>query len=416
MSNEIEKAEKILKEYNQEKVLKILENASNENKEKLAKSILNVDLQYATDVFENVNKKIEIQSKSIQPLSATVLENTSETEKDKYKKLGEDIIKNNQYAVVTLAGGQGTRLGHSGPKGTYKINTIKGEKYLFEIFCETMQKANKQYNVVIPWYIMTSEENDADTKQFFKEHNYFGYNTEKVKFFKQSKMPLMSPNGDLLVDENYQIKQAADGHGGVFRSLKNGKIIENLEKNNIKWVFTCAVDNVLVNMVDPYLIGVAISKNCKLATKTLIKNSPKEKIGVMCKQNNKVKVIEYTEISEEMANQKDKNGELVYGEAHVMFNLFSIDAIKSLSEQKLPYHKAFKKYNYLNENGNLIQATEPNSYKFESFIFDAFEKFDNIAMLRGKRENNCAPIKNATGIDSPETAINLYNQYWKNNF
>ena len=169
-------------------------------------------------------------------------------------------------------------------------------------------------------------------------------------------------------------------------------------------------------MVDPYLIGVAISKNCKLATKTLIKNSPKEKIGVMCKQNNKVKVIEYTEISEEMANQKDKNGELVYGEAHVMFNLFSIDAIKSLSEQKLPYHKAFKKYNYLNENGNLVQATEPNSYKFESFIFDAFEKFDNIAMLRGKRENNFAPIKNATGIDSPETAINLYNQYWKNNF
>ena len=117
-----------------------------------------------------------------------------------------------------------------------------------------------------------------------------------------------------------------------------------------------------------------------------------------------------------MANQKDKNGELVYGEEHVMFNLFSIDAIKSLSEQKLPYHKAFKKYNYLNENGNLIQATEPNSYKFESFIFDAFEKFDNIAMLRGKRENNFAPIKNATGIDSPETAINLYNQYWKNNF
>ena len=287
---------------------------------------------------------------------------------------------------------------------------------MFEIFCETMQKANKEYNVEIPWYIMTSEENDADTKQFFKEHNYFGYNSEKVKFFKQSKMPLMSPNGDLLVDENYQIKQAADGHGGVFRSLKNGKIIENLEKNNIKWVFTCAVDNVLVNMVDPYLIGVAISKNCKLATKTLIKNSPKEKIGVMCKQNNKVKVIEYTEISEEMANQKDKNGELVYGEAHVMFNLFSIDAIKSLSEQKLPYHKAFKKYNYLNENGNLVQATEPNSYKFESFIFDAFEKFDNIAMLRGKRENNFAPIKNATGIDSPETAINLYNQYWKNNF
>ena len=347
-------------------------------------------------------------------MNATIKEKVSDSERENYYEIGKKVIENNEYAVVTVAGGQGTRLGHNGPKGTYKISTIKGEKSLFEILCETMKEANKKFKAVIPWYIMTSDENNDQTVSFFESNNYFGYDKNKVRFFRQSKMPVVDTNGKLLVDENYKIKEASDGHGGIFNSMLKRNVISELENDGVKWVFTCGVDNPLVNMVDPYLLGLAITKNCKLATRSLVKTSPSEKIGVLCKQNNKVKVIEYTELSEEMANKVNENGDLLFGESHVMFNLFSLDAIKKIANEKLPYHIAFKKNSYRDENGILVKPEKPNSYKFESFIFDSFELFDDMAILRGSRADEFAPIKNAEGNDSPETAVKLYNDFWKN--
>ena len=277
-----------------------------------------------------------------------------------------------------------------------------------------MKNAGKKYGTVIPWYIMTSDENNKQTVEFFKSNGYFGYDKDKIKFFRQSKMPVVDSEGKLLVDENFRIKEASDGHGGIFNSMLKRNVISELDSLGVKWVFTCGVDNPLVNMVDPYLLGLAITKNCKLATRSLVKTSPSEKIGVLCKQDNRVKVIEYTELSEEMAKKVNEDGELLFGESHVMFNLFSLEAIKKIANEKLPYHIAFKKNSYIDENGKLVKPEKPNSYKFESFIFDSFELFDDMAILRGKREDEFAPIKNAEGNDSPETAVKLYNDFWKN--
>ena len=186
-----------------------------------------------------------------------------------------------------------------------------------------------------------------------------------------------------------------------------------MKDRNIKWIFIGSVDNAILKMADTSLLGLAIKQNVEIASKSVVKANPKEKVGVFCKMNGHPKVIEYTELPEEMAEEKDENGELKYGESHIMCNLFSIDAIEKISKEPLIYHSAFKKNSYINEEGKEIIPKEPNSYKFEAFIFDCFPFFDDMAIIRGKREDDFAPVKNKEGVDSPRTAKELYEKYWE---
>ncbi len=270
-----------------------------------------------------------------------------------------------------------------------------------------------KYNVSIPWYIMTSRENNKDTVRFFEENNYFDYNKNDIKFFVQGELPMLSTSGKVLLNEEGLVKLAADGHGGVFESMFKNGIVEDMKKRNIEWIFIGPVDNPLAQMVDEVLIGLSEEEKSMSAGKSVVKANPMEKVGVFCLKDGKPSVVEYTEISEEMANRVDKNGGLAFGESHINCNMFNIKGIEKIGAEKLPYHVAFKKAAYMNENGKIINPEEPNAYKFESFIFDAFEKLDNMTILRVKREEEFAPVKNAEGTDSPETAIRLYDNYHK---
>lgn len=313
-----------------------------------------------------------------------------------------------------MAGGQGTRLGHTGPKGTFKLDVYGKGKYLFEILADNLQEANKKYGVVINWYIMTSKENNADTVEFLEKNNYFGYDKNKVTIFKQSELPLVDTEGKFLINKEYKIKEASDGNGGTYSSLRASGCLADMKEKGIKWVFIGSVDNALLKMIDVTLLGMAVKKGVQIASKSVAKANPQERVGVFCKMNNHPKVIEYTELPEKMAEEVDSDGELKFGESHIMCNLYTIDAIEKISKEPLIYHTAFKKNSYIDENGKEVIPTEPNSYKFESFIFDAFELFDDIAILRGKREDDFAPVKNKEGVDSPKTAKELYEKYWQN--
>lgn len=305
-------------------------------------------------------------------------------------------------------------FGHQRAKGTYKIEFEEGAKYLFEIIVDTLKRANDKYNVIIPWYIMTSNENNEDTISFLEEHNYFGYPKEYVYIFEQGKLPLINEQGKLLIGSDGLIKEASNGNGGIFNSMLKKGAIADMDKRGIEWLFIGSVDNILLKYVDVLLLGLTASKGNQIGTRTVLKRSPDEKVGVLCKQNNRVKVIEYTELPDDIAGITDDNGELVFGESHIMCNLFNINAVKRSSTKELEYHVAFKKSDYLDKNGNLVEPEKENAYKFEKFIFDSFKIFDDIAILRGKREEDFAPVKNMTGEDSPETAKKLYENYWKN--
>lgn len=279
-----------------------------------------------------------------------------------------------------------------------------------------MKNANEKYNTSIPCYIMTSRENDEETKDFFENNNFFEYPRNCIMFFKQNELPLLSEDGKLLLGKDKLIKLAANGNGGIFESMAKNGIIDDMEKRGIKWVFVGSVDNILIPLVDPMLIGLAKSNKTEIATKTISKINPYEKVGVFCKKNGKIGVIEYTEMPQDIIKLTDDNGNLVFSESHIMCNLFSTSAIKLATAGKMEYHVAHKKSEYLDENGNIVVPEEPNCYKFEKFIFDAFEMFDRISILSGKREEIFAPIKNKDGADSPESAKVLYENYMKGEY
>ena len=411
MANYVE----IVKKYNQEHLLKYIDLIStNEGKNNLINDIENIDFEKLNRLFALSNQNFKNSMKTVMLEHIRVFDKSrfSDEENNEILKIGEDIIANNQYAVVTMAGGQGTRLGHKGPKGTFILNVKPEPKSLFQIIAENLIKANNKYGIILNWYIMTSTENNDETVKYFEDNNYFGYNSENVKFFKQGNLPLLSEDGKLVINSEYRIKYAASGNGTIYQAMLNDGIIDDMKRKGIKWVFIGSVDNALLNMVDPMLLGLTKKRGTEIASKTIVKNSPYEKVGVFCKKNGKPGVIEYSEIPETLIEEVDENGELMYGESHIMCNLYTLDAIEKIANVELPYHSAHKKVDFMQEDGNMFYAKEANGYKYEAFIFDGFELFDDITLYRGKREEDFAPVKNAEGVDSPETATKLYNDFW----
>ena len=404
-----------LKAYNQDHIIALLEKLEGEEKEELLEQLSKIDFQQIMELYDNTKKEFEIKENKIEPIKYLDKAKLTKEQKEEFDSLGEEIIRSGKYAVVTMAGGQGTRLGHTGPKGTFKLDVYGKGKYLFEILAENLKEANKKYNTIIPWYIMTSKENNKETIEFLEKHKFFGYDKNNVIIFTQSELPLISTEGKLLINKNNKIKEASDGNGGTYASLRASGSLADMKERGVKWVFIGGVDNVLLKMADVTLLGMAIKSNVQIASKSVVKANPHEKVGVFCKMNGHPKVIEYAEIPGKMAEETDSNGELKYGESHIMCNLYTIDAIEKASKETLMYHCAFKKNSYIDENGKEVIPEEPNSYKFESFIFDAFEFFDDIAILRGKREDDFAPVKNKEGVDSPKTAKELYEKYWRQN-
>lgn len=414
MEYNIEEIKRKLKKYGQEHLLNFYDTLDEKKQEKLLEQIEGIDFDLISSLYNKTKDGIKQDDAEIEPID--FIDKFKLNDKYKYyEEIGKKAIKAGKLAAVTMAGGQGTRLGHKGPKGTYDIG-LDSHKSLFELLCDYLKEEAKKYGVDIPWFIMTSKENNSDTVEFFKKNKYFGYE-KNIYFFKQGQLPMIDTEGKILIGEDGLIKEAADGHGGVYESLVKSGSVKKMKELGIEWVFIGGVDNCLVKMVDPVLMGIAIDKNVTAAGKSVVKANPHEKVGAFCKKNGKPSVVEYSEITDEMAEAVDEKGELLYGESHILCNLFNISAIERMGSTPLPYHSAFKKATYIDKDGNKIVPESPNAYKFEAFLFDAFGEVDDMAILRVKREEEFAPVKNAdsAGVDCPSTARELYNNFYNKN-
>ena len=414
MEHNIEEIKRKLKKYGQEHLLNFYDTLDEKKQEKLLEQIERIDFELINSLYNKTKDGIKQEDSDVEPID--FIDKYKLNDKYKYyEEIGKKAIKEGKLAAVTMAGGQGTRLGHKGPKGTFDIG-LDSHKSLFELLCDYLKSESKKYGVDIPWFIMTSRENNKDTVDFFKKNKYFGYE-KNIYFFIQGQLPMIDTEGKILIGEDGLIKEAADGHGGVYESLVKSGMVNKMKELGIEWVFIGGVDNCLVKMVDPVLMGIAIDKHVTAAGKSVVKANPHEKVGAFCKKNGKPSVVEYSEITDEMAEARDENGELLYGESHILCNLFNISAIERMGSQPLPYHSAFKKATYIDKDGNKVVPDSPNAFKFEAFLFDAFGEVDDMAILRVKREEEFAPVKNAdsAGVDCPSTARELYNNFYKKN-
>lgn len=388
---ELEQIKQKLKENNQEQLIEEIKKMSKEDQEKIIKQIEQINFDEINNLYNLTKQNHTKNAGKIEPINYIDKEKITKEGEEEAKEIGEKIIKNNQYAVVTMAGGQGTRLGWKGPKGTYKLDIGENGKYIFQILTETLKKSKEKYGILPYWYIMTSEQNYDETVLFMQEHDFFGYEKEKVKFFKQGELPMLTKDGKILIEDG-KIKTGSNGNGGVYFAMKKQNIINDMKSKGIKWVYICGVDNIMVNPIDSVFVGLTVKNKMQVASKSVAKAYPEEKVGVFCKRDNKPSTVEYIELSEKMRNERAENSELVYGEANIISHLLNIDAIEKIANYSLKYHIAQK-------NG---------LYKFETFIFDAFEFFDDMLVMRVKREDEFAPIKNKEGVDSPETAKKIY--------
>ena len=395
---------KILDKYNQEHLLKFYDNLDYHKKEKLLDQILRINFNQISNLYKNSYIEAEIND-VITPIPYFDITKFSKEEIKYYHQIGLNSIKNNEFAVITLAGGQGSRLGHSGPKGTFELQLAHANKSLFEILCDNLKTVNTLYNINIPWFIMTSEDNNQATIDFFKENNYFNYPNKNIHFFIQSKLPITDIKGKLMLREFHLINEASNGNGDIYKALKQNNIIFDLRKKGIKWIFICGIDNVLVKPIDPLFLGLTIDKNYEIASKSIFKPDFEPKNAVFACRNGRPSILMLNEITDEMNNLKDINNNYLYRDTNALCHLYSINALEKCSNLDLPYHRAYKKNTFVNEEGMKQIPESPNSFKFEKFIFDAFYHFDKMLLLRVEKSKEFAPIKD---LDSMNEATKLY--------
>ncbi|MCJ1436219.1 UDP-N-acetylglucosamine pyrophosphorylase [Xylographa pallens] len=332
---------------------------------------------------------------------------------------GIDLVAEGKVAVVLMAGGQGTRLGSSEPKGCFNIG-LPSSKSLFQIQAERVWKvqqlAEKKHgkkNIVIPWYIMTSGPTRSSTEKFFQEHNYFGLGIDNVVIFEQGVLPCISNEGKILLEKKAKVAVAPDGNGGIYQALLMSSVRTDMRKRGIEHVHAYCVDNCLVKVADPVFIGFAASKDVDIATKVVRKRSAKESVGLILLKNGKPDVVEYSEIDEATAEAKDPKQPdvLKFRAANIVNHYYSFRFLETIEEwaHQLPHHVARKKIPYVDtDNGETVKPEKPNGIKLEQFVFDVFPRLEleKFASLEVKREDEFSPLKNAkgTGEDDPDTS------------
>ena len=398
----LENARKKLEEYGQLHVLDYFDELTQDQKEALLQQIEETDfsvIRYAANPHGG-----QVRGK-ITPLGAMEIPEIEE-KREHFTQIGLKALKERKIGAVLLAGGMGTRLGSDDPKCMYNIGITK-PVYIMQRLIENMMDVVKQTGVYIPFFIMTSDKNHDKTVRFMEEMDYFGYDKDMVRFFKQDMAPAVDYNRKVYMEDKDRIATSPNGNGGWFLSMMNTGVLDRAKELGVEWLNIFAVDNVLQRISDPCFVGATLLSGCATGAKVVRKVTPDEKVGGLCLEDGKPSIIEYYDMTPELMAAKNEKGEPAYNFGVILNYLFREKDLERIVNEELPVHVVEKKIPYMDKDGNLVKPQEPNGYKFEQLAVDLVRELDTCLPYEVDRNKEFAPIKNKTGIDSVESAREL---------
>ena len=327
---------------------------------------------------------------------------------------GEALLSKGAVAVFTAAGGQGTRLGWNGPKGTFPATPVRG-KSLFGLLAERIAAIGNRYGAPVRWYIMTSIENDAATHAFMQDNRFFGLERTNVQMFRQGMMPVFdAATGQILLAAPDRLALSPDGHGGSFAALLRSGALEHMERRSVEHVSYVQIDNPLVRALDPAFLGLHVDESVssgEFSSKTVPRAHAGEKVGVFVQSDAGMQVVEYSDLDTQQAQAVDDSGTLRWRAANLAVHALRVTFMRRVAEggvESLPWHRARKPVTcWCPKERRLVQSTSPNGVKLERFVFDALAQAERPVLLQVDRADEFAPIKNMDGDDSAASSARM---------
>jgi len=362
----------------------------------LIDELWNESINHGSDCIESIEP-----IRDVVPIPRTPADLQHESE---VRRIGQDAFAAGKVGVLTVAGGQATRLGYDGPKGCYPFGPVT-DRSLFEWHALRLRAAARSAEKPIPWYILTST-NDTAIREFMDAHDHFGMSADDIVLLQQETLPAVSESGGFIMDQPDHVFESPNGHGGSFRALVSSGALTDMRTRGVEYISYFQVDNPLIRPADPRFVGHHIMRGAEMSCKTMRKRSWDEPVGVFCLLDGALKVVEYSEMDDRLARRTDADGNLVFWTGNAAMHIISVDFAERIGSRPrpLPYHRAFKKIPYLDDNGRLVKPDKPNGYKFECFVFDALADASNVMLMEIERDKEYSPVKSRTGRGSPEEA------------
>jgi len=410
MSASVAEIKDRLERFGQAHLLRFIDELPREDRTSFLGELQSLDLEGLASLIDSHVKKVpetEVPGE-IAPPACFPLVPDDDSAKALYTKAearGRRLLSDGKVCALTVAGGQGSRLGFDGPKGAYPITPIK-RKTLFQVFAESLRRAREKFSASIPWYIMTSSANDAATRRFFEDNAYFGLEADSVFFFTQGEMPAIGLDGKILLRSKGALAMAPNGHGGTLLALRNSGALDSMREAGVDHISYFQVDNPLVSVVSPVFIGLHDIEGSEMSSRALEKTGPFEKLGNYCVVDGRLTIIEYSDMPAELAEAKDADGRLLFRLGSPAIHVISRTFVERLTGDgafHLPWHRAEKKVPFLDVSGGFVEPSQPNAVKLETFIFDAIPMAENPIVVEAARKEEFAPVKNKTGVDSAES-------------
>ena len=403
--------------FGQEHVLQWWDSLSSDQQLQLKKQIESIDLHQLTQLHGAPETGCAHPlPANIKPVSALCLPSDAkdQTRWNDATWRGKQYLSEGKTAVLLVAGGQGSRLGFPKPKGMFPIGPVTG-KSLFQIHAEKVLALTRRYNITIPYLVTTSDTTHDTIEQFFKENKWFGLKKEHVVLFCQPSFPTVDlDNGKLLLQTKHCLAMSPDGHGGILQALFQAGIFDQLQSQGIELLFFHQVDNPLVQVCDASFVGLHLMENAEVSTKTVRKQQASDRVGLIAQSDRKMVIVEYSDLPEAIANQRDQEGQLQFWTGNTAIHLFQLAFLNRVSKtgNPLPYHRAYKKVDHVAPSGKIHRPSQPNAMKFEQFIFDILPQAQRWLVVETKREDEYAPLKNAHGDHSPESVQRALSQLY----